>query len=79
MKTANLLSRAEMKNVMGGLYPVGTPGGNNGNPCAAGGACDTEGGWVGHDNNGTYGDGNCNGAPGCHNYCSVPGGQEFWC
>ncbi|MCZ4224447.1 hypothetical protein [Pedobacter rhodius] len=80
MKKVNLLSRAEMKNVMGGLYPVGTPGGNNGNPCASGGACDAAGGTVAYAmDNGDYGAGNCQGAAGCHNYCSAPGQPNFWC
>lgn len=79
MKKVNLLSRAEMKNVLGGLYPVGTPGGDNGNPCVSGGACDAAGGSVSYSSGDNYGLGNCGGSPNCHNYCSVAGGGSFWC
>ena len=37
MKKVNLLSKAEMRKVMGGVADDGTPGGNNGNPCGNGG------------------------------------------
>lgn len=85
MKKVNLLSRAEMKNVMGGYVNpdgLGTPGGNNGNPCANDG-CQAAGGTL----TAQYGDGtvrlgNCNEYgwdSNCHNACYVPGGQDFWC
>lgn len=82
MKKFNLLSRAEMKKVMGGLADSGSPGGNNGNPCTNGG-CEALGGTLtAQYSNGTVRYGNCNEYPydsSCHNACFVPDGENFWC
>ncbi|TDO20846.1 hypothetical protein [Pedobacter duraquae] len=79
MKKLNLLSKAEMKKVMGGLAAgPGTPGGDNGNPCP--GSCTqycskTEGYMPSY--------GVCSSSTGgdtCHNYCCSgdPSGY-YWC
>ncbi|MFA6083330.1 hypothetical protein [Mucilaginibacter sp.] len=83
MSKFNKLSRAEMKNVLGGLVD---PGGNNGNPCPT--LCEPMGGsiYCTGINNGTiylY-EGNCNTVPhsgqlGLHNYCSNDTTGGFWC
>lgn len=78
MKKVNLLSRAEMKNVMGGYVDpdeLGTPGGNNGNPCVN---CSN----IWHSDGDLYGSGNCNTRPyssTCHNYCADSGQPSYWC
>ncbi|RZK60244.1 MAG: hypothetical protein EOO91_02100 [Pedobacter sp.] len=82
MKKINLLSKAEMKKVMGGVADIGTPGGNNGNPCANGG-CEAAGGTLtAQYASGTVLLGNCNEYPSgseCHNACFTQTGENFWC
>jgi hypothetical protein len=88
------LSRAEMKNVLGGNLPVGgcttidgpcgTPGGNNGNPCANGG-CKNIGSYTNYGSSGqissiTACDTSAAGYnPNCHNACYDNPGAEYWC
>ncbi len=82
MKKVNLLSRAEMKKIMGGYAAIGAPGGDNGNPCSSDG-CQAGGGEIRHRTaNGTHHLGNCNehgDADGCHNYCFMWSGTTYWC
>jgi hypothetical protein len=83
---AEVLSRGQMKQVLGGYMPLppsGSPGGNNGNPCANGGCSSicsstTSGG----DTYNAYG--SCSSSTGgttCHNYCCAnPLNQAtYWC
>ncbi|MBS1639551.1 MAG: hypothetical protein JSR12_05800 [Bacteroidetes bacterium] len=77
-----VLTREEAKLIVGGLYDgggTGTPGGNNGNPCAN---CSRI---MHRDDDGTYGDGMCSpntGGSTCHNYCAdgfYGNGYYGWC
>ena len=87
MKNFVRLSKNEMKMVSGGVADdgsggTGTPGGNNGNPCANGGCSN-----INHSNNdGSYGTGSCSPSTGgvsCHNYCTdnmySSSGYYGWC
>lgn len=78
---AEVLSRTQLKNVMGGKSAedtIGEPGGDNGNPCANN-ACSQAGGTLRcQDNNGDQILGNCNGNGG-HNCCVTSQGANYWC
>lgn len=79
MNKKNLLSRAEMKM---GVVVDGTPGGDNGNPCANGGCSALGGMLTAQYGNGTVRIGNCNDYPydsTCHNSCVTPSGPNIWC
>ena len=78
---AEVLSRAQLKNVMGGKAAedtIGTPGGDNGNPCSED-ACTQGGGSLRcQDGDGNQTQGNCNGNGG-HNACITRQGANYWC
>lgn len=85
MEKFTKLSRAEMRQVLGGYMApppsTGTPGGNNGNPCAGGGCAQTCYSYS-TSTDSYWGAGNCNqlsGVSGCHNYCCAAGSSTFWC
>ncbi|MFP3596952.1 hypothetical protein [Chryseobacterium sp. SIMBA_029] len=79
-----VLSRAQMKNIIGGKLPgEGGPGGNNGNPCPE--LCEPVGGYIFCLNQvtNTISPGNCAGLPNYdpnnHNLCMNEATGNFWC
>lgn len=83
---AEILSRAQLKKVMGGTGSdtIGTPGGDNGNPCANDACSGSAGTLVCQDGEGNQLIGNCNEYPpgqvqGSHNGCRTNDGPDYWC
>lgn len=74
---AEVLSREQLKRVMGGS---GTPGGNNGDPCPSNCTQYCHQTFISPTYNPTD-TGTCPPDPSyeCHNYCCEAGGSYYWC